>query len=252
MKNLHKIIWLESIDSTNNYIREHISELDNLSVIAAKSQTQGRGQRGNTWTSEPGANLTFSLILKFGEEVSPVSAHNMFIISQITALSILDLLSDKGVKAKIKWPNDIYVEDKKICGILIENKLSGKELENSIVGVGLNVNQSKFVGDYRVKPSSIINETGQHEDLNDLLRTYLKHFYKYIPDINTNSGLKKIRKKYKELLYRKDQGGEFVLMASEKHFWGIIRDVSDRGMLCVEINEGEIVEFAFNEIKYII
>ncbi len=250
MTNICKIKWLEIIESTNDYIREHISELDNLSVIAAKCQTKGRGQRGNTWTSEPGTNLTFSLLLKFDE--STLQANQMFIISQITALSIIELLSQEGIEAKIKWPNDIYVNNNKICGILIENKLNGLYVENSIVGIGLNVNQSEFIGKYAVEPTSMIKETGKKEDLELLLSEFLFYFRDLLPTIERNSGRRHIQKRYKSLLYRKDEPGKFILQASNEHFWGIIRDVSDRGMLCLEINEGEIVEFAFNEIKYII
>ncbi len=253
MKKINKIKWLETVESTNDYVREHIEKLDNLSVISAKCQNKGRGQRGNTWISEPGANLTFTLLLKYGENsVEPLMVQEMFIISQITALSIIELLLEKGIPAKIKWPNDIYVNNKKICGILIENKIKDNTLTNSIIGVGLNVNQTEFLGNYTVMPSSIKLENQTSEDLALLLNDFLRIFKEYLPYIETNSGQRHIQKKYKGLLFRKDEEAEFILLASNEQFKGIIRDVSTVGTLCVEIIEGEIVEFAFNEIRYVI
>ena len=116
-------MWLERVDSTNDEARRHISDIDNLSVVSALSQTAGRGQRGNTWTSNAGENLMFSIVLK-----TPVlMAEDHFALNEIAALSVADFLSTYGIKAEIKWPNDIYVGEKKICGILIENSFRGKK-----------------------------------------------------------------------------------------------------------------------------
>ena len=146
MAKKHDIIWLESIDSTNEECRRRISDIDNLSVVAALSQTSGKGQRGNVWLSESGQNLTFSIVLKFPAkglkaEMEPMLAYDQFVLSEITSLAIVDLLADFGIEAKIKWPNDIYIGDRKICGMLIENSLRGEWIQHSIIGIGLNVNQ---------------------------------------------------------------------------------------------------------------
>ena len=146
MKNKHDIIWLDTIDSTNEEARRRISEIDNLSVISANCQTSGKGQRGNTWSSNPSENLTFSIVTKFSTEgeVPSVRAADQFVISEIGALAAIDCLATYNIEAKIKWPNDIYVGNKKICGILIENAVRDGRLATSIIGVGLNVNQLHF------------------------------------------------------------------------------------------------------------
>ena len=141
MKNKYDIIWLQNVDSTNEEARRRFSECDNLSVLSAVSQTSGKGQRGNSWTSEPGANLTFSIILKDGYRIK---AYDQFVLSEITALSVIDFLSFHGIDSSIKWPNDIYVDKKKICGILVENSLRGEFVSSSIIGIGLNINQRNF------------------------------------------------------------------------------------------------------------
>ncbi len=145
MKNKHDIIWLEEVDSTNEEARRRISYIDNLSVVSAVRQTAGRGQRGNSWQSADGENLTFSIVLKFGaDQLEPMAASGQFVISEVTALSVVDFLAAYDIEAKIKWPNDIYVGNRKICGILTENALKGNCLSHSIVGIGLNVNQTVF------------------------------------------------------------------------------------------------------------
>ena len=140
MSKKHDIIWLQSVDSTNEEAKRHISDIDNLSVLSAWEQTAGRGQRGNTWTSNAGENLMFSIVLK-----SPaLMAEDHFALNEIAALSVSEFLSTYGIKAQIKWPNDIYVDEKKICGILIDNSFRGKSISSSIIGIGLNINQRNF------------------------------------------------------------------------------------------------------------
>ena len=140
MENKTDIIWLDSIDSTNDEARRRILTLDNLSVLSALEQTGGRGQRENKWHSEPNQNLTFSIVLKN----PPVKAADQFIISEITAVTLVSFLAEHGIEADIKWPNDIYGSGKKICGILIENSLKGQSIDWTIIGIGLNVNQFNF------------------------------------------------------------------------------------------------------------
>ena len=140
MSKKHDIIWLESVDSTNEEAKRQISDIDNLSVLSALEQTAGRGQRGNKWTSNTGENLMFSIVLKDPK----ISARDQFVLNEIASLSVVDFLSMHGITARIKWPNDIYVGAKKICGILIENSLQGSAISSSIIGIGLNINQRNF------------------------------------------------------------------------------------------------------------
>ena len=147
MTKKHDIIWLESVDSTNEEARRRISDIDNLSVLSALEQTAGRGQRGNKWTSKAGDNLLFSIVLKLSPDDSGLGvldARDQFALNEIAALSVVDFLRSHEIQAQIKWPNDIYVGSRKICGILIENSLRGKHVSSSIIGIGLNINQRNF------------------------------------------------------------------------------------------------------------
>ena len=143
MSKKHDIIWLKETESTNRYAREHIYELDNLSVVAALYQSAGKGQGNHVWHSEPGANMLISIILK---DV-PVRPSEQVKISDMTAASVVELLESHGIKAWIKPPNDIWVDTKKICGILIEHSLRGNHISWTIIGIGLNVNQTSFPDD---------------------------------------------------------------------------------------------------------
>ena len=161
--------------------------MSSFSVISARSQTAGRGQRGNIWLSEPDKNLTFSIVVKYeGGLFSHMSAAEQIIITEITSLTIVELLSNYGIDAKIKWPNDIYVNDKKICGILIEHSVCKASLVHSIIGVGLNVNQLDFDKSL-ANPTSILLEKGGEELhlpllLDELLDIFQKYASQYSQD----------------------------------------------------------------------
>lgn len=153
------IIWIDTVDSTNSEARRRIDHLSNLSVISATEQTAGRGQRDNIWLSARGQNLTFSIVLKYGEDhLREIRPADQSVISDITSQSVVEFLSKYGIEAWIKWPNDVYVGDNKICGMLIEHSIKGNALSHSIIGVGLNVNQTEF-DDSIPDPTSIRMET---------------------------------------------------------------------------------------------
>ena len=137
---MSKIIWFDSLNSTNSFAKEHLEEYDNMSIIATLQQRAGRGQGDHTWYASTGKNLTFTIIFK----PTDLLASDALMITRITTLALLNYLKSKGIKARIKWPNDIWVEDKKICGILIENILDGRIIKNSIIGVGLNINEKNW------------------------------------------------------------------------------------------------------------
>ena len=164
------IIWLNEVESTNRYVRNHIQELDNLSVVSAICQTSGKGQGDHTWHSEPGMNLTFTILVK-NPSIAPADQSH---ISQDVAESIVQLLEKHGIKAWIKPPNDIWVEDKKICGILIEHSLRGNRISWTIIGIGLNVNQTVFPADLP-NPTSMAIE-GFPADIKTILEQYLEIF----------------------------------------------------------------------------
>ena len=194
MESKTDIIWLERVDSTNDEARRHISEIDNLSVVSALEQTKGRGQRGNTWLSMPGENLTFSLIVKDFR----IKANEQSAISQATALSLTKLLGRYGIEARIKWPNDIYAGDNKICGILIENSLKGMEIDWSIIGIGLNVNQTSFP-EHLPNPTSmrLCTENSNPYNTRTILEEYIEIFTGYYREyLNGNGSLEKLEQEF--------------------------------------------------------
>jgi BirA family biotin operon repressor/biotin-[acetyl-CoA-carboxylase] ligase len=138
-----KIINLNTVDSTNNYFANLLKteELINGTVILADEQTKGKGQRGSIWVSEPFKNLIMSLFLKHDN----LSVNRQFVLSQMISNGIISFLKELNIEAKIKWPNDIVVSNSKIAGILIENQLEGCKIKHSIIGIGLNVNQTEFL-----------------------------------------------------------------------------------------------------------
>ena len=134
----------DTLPSTSSYLAGIAADAPHGTVVMAREQTAGRGQRGNSWEAEPGCNITLSLLLR------PAGLHpaRQFVISQAVSLAIADLVGHfVAGPVSIKWPNDIYVDDRKICGILIENTITGTAIDRTIVGIGLNVNQTEFRSD---------------------------------------------------------------------------------------------------------
>ena len=286
MTKMYDIMWLDSVDSTNSEAKRHISDIDNLSVLSALSQSEGRGQKGNKWSSVPGENLTFSIVLKFGEETAgeaglsvagklrlEVAAREQFVLTEITSLSIVEFLSRHGIKAKIKWPNDIYVGDKKICGVLIENSLRGENLSSSIIGIGLNVNQRNF--DVNLSnPTSMALETGLQEDIKGCLEEFMDIFQNTL--FAALSSDHNLRDSYLSHLWRRNIPAQYIDLSTQhielsnqhiepsahpspegqhpgREFTGIIRNLSPIGHLQIEDTEKcELKKFAFKEISYIL
>ena len=148
---------LEQTDSTNNRAAE--SRYGAGDVVIAERQEAGRGQRGNSWSSTPGENLTFSVVLR--PDFLP--AERQFRISKAVALAVADTIAEAGLRPAIKWPNDIYIGDRKVTGILIENDLMGPYLSRSVIGIGLNVNQTRF-DPALPNPTSLAAEAGHPFD----------------------------------------------------------------------------------------
>lgn len=166
-------IHLSEVDSTNNYARTLLRDKMPIegTVVTTDKQTNGRGQRTNSWVTEPNMNLTCSYILR----PAFLAAKDQFLLSASVALAVFDLISaeiDEG-PVKIKWPNDILVGEKKIAGILIENSLRGRNLDNSIVGIGLNVNQVDF--EQGLNATSLLSESSNEMKVDNVLRTLNKH-----------------------------------------------------------------------------
>ena len=195
------IIWLKLTDSTNDEARRLIRDLDNLSVIAARCQTAGRGQGDHKWHSLPGENLTFSVVLKFGEQgLAPLAARDALTITETITLALRLYLEEKGISVRIKWPNDIYTGDRKICGILIENILHGSDIVSSIIGIGLNLNQTEFPADLP-NPVSIAQMTGAHYDPSAELVRFRDILSACAEKTNTAEGRRYLDECFKEYVF---------------------------------------------------
>ncbi len=235
------INYVESSVSTNTDVQQYNS---NLIALWGNQQTEGRGQRGTSWESEKDKNLTFSILVR------PyfLSADKQFVLSKAISTVIADVLSCRGLNACIKWPNDIYIGDKKICGILIECNITGMGMVNqAVIGVGLNVNQEIFVSD-APNPTSMKLECGcefNRKEIIEEICTLFETKYNMIAE-NLTSPIDRI---YHSLLYRSDnyysyrdnQGGAFE---------GKIEGVNDYGALMVRHKGGDIREYQFKEIIF--
>jgi BirA family biotin operon repressor/biotin-[acetyl-CoA-carboxylase] ligase len=260
------IIWLDTADSTNDEARRHISDIDNLSVLSVLQQTAGRGQRGNTWSSSPGQNLTFSIVLKFSvpgitEEILPsVKAYDQFVLTEIASVSMVSFLFKHGIDAKIKWPNDIYVGCRKICGMLIENSVRGSYLSSSIIGIGLNINQKNFDVTIPNPTSMGLCKADQQFDIHlcleefiEIFKEKLARYLTYQTEPERNAVYTDLRHRYLSNLWLLNEEAHFCVSATSRNFIGIIRGLSPIGLLRIEdTQKGELREFAFKEISYIL
>jgi len=236
-----QIKWFEELDSTNDELLRHLSLYDNLSVVAARSQTAGRGQRGNSWHSAPGENLTFSLLLRPGE----LPAWEFMSLTYLATLAVKDWLCGEGVHAVIKWPNDIYVGRRKICGMLVENTLEGSRITASVIGIGLNLNQTVFPGQL-VNPVSLKSLTGREYPPEAALEALLDHFD--FPALESPAGRARLWETYQEGLFQQGLLCKYRDLLSGEEFTGMIKGVTREGRLLMA--DGKT--FSFKEIGYII
>lgn len=170
-----------SIDSTNTYLKKHYKELDNYTFISADYQSEGRGRNNRNWISENSKNMLFSLLI-----LDKRLFNHYKEISIIVAYSILKELEKLGINnLMIKWPNDIYVKDKKICGILLES-IATNEIDCLIIGIGLNINQKEFIGDYRVNPTSVCLELNKEININQFKNNIYNSIIYFLNDIMNN------------------------------------------------------------------
>jgi BirA family transcriptional regulator, biotin operon repressor / biotin---[acetyl-CoA-carboxylase] ligase len=221
-----RLVFMPSCHSTNTIAMEMVRSTATLegTVVIAHEQTAGRGQQGSAWVSEPGKNLTFSLILK--PTFLPVGRQHYLTFA--VALGLHDLLAGFGLQAAIKWPNDLYVEQLKLCGILIENTLKGNFLDTSVVGIGLNVNQRNFP---MAQATSLVLATGLHFELPlvfEKLMTTLEKRY-----LQLRSGqYEALRADYHQALFMRNQAQAFRVKGQSR--MGIVREVDELGRLVVE------------------
>ena len=238
-----KTLYLEETDSTNDFLRHYTpGEDEDMTVVWTDFQRKGRGQGSNQWESEAGKNLTFSVLI----HPDKVRAQDQYIISMAVAETMHRFLSGMVDAAiQIKWPNDIYVGDSKIGGILIENHLSGGHIKDCIIGIGLNVNQTVFVSD-APNPISMRmiddREWNREEVLQGLISELVWQFRHFRIDI--------IRKKYRRHLYRRE--GFYPYRDAEGEFEAEMLEVENDGHLVLLDTEGRQRRYAFKEVAYVI
>ena len=227
---------IDETDSTNHWLKAHG---EGTMVVVADFQTAGKGCGSNSWESERGQNLTFSMLI----HPEALEARAQFRITEVVSVALCNTLERYIYKeVDIKWPNDIYVGDQKICGILIENRLQGSVIKDSIIGIGLNVNQQAFLSD-APNPVSMWQLTGQETNRETLLEAFLQAF-------NEAWESETISKAYRQRLYRRE--GYHAFCDKDGRFEAKLRNVLNDGMLVLEDREGQRRNYAFKEIKYII
>ncbi|GAB6395008.1 MAG: biotin--[acetyl-CoA-carboxylase] ligase [Bacteroidales bacterium] len=244
-KALPQVIRLKETGSTNLYLREYMAtnRLLEGSVVIADAQTAGRGQTGNSWESEPGANLTFSIVLY----PCFLPANRQFALTQITSLAVKETLDACTSGIRIKWPNDLYWKDKKAGGILIENDLSGGRLSSSVVGIGLNLNQTLFPANLP-NPVSLKQITGKSFDREQLFSKLLANFHKYYRALRQDKD-GDIRQAYMNALYRND--GFYPYRDAKGLFDACIQGVDELGYLRLRLRNGEVCRYAFKEVCFL-
>jgi BirA family biotin operon repressor/biotin-[acetyl-CoA-carboxylase] ligase len=238
------IVQLDSVDSTNNYAAKELltKSLTEGTVFVAACQQAGRGTGLASWESATGLNLTFSVVLY----PKQVRISQQFSISKAISLGVTDFLAQYVNGVSIKWPNDIYVGDKKIAGILIETAITGGKFSRAIVGIGLNINQEVFVSD-APNPVSLKNLTGESYELSQLLTELCTCLDKRYLSL-VLGGLAIIQSDYQELLYRKSVWAKYRDQNSD--FEGRILEVEPDGRLLIETRTGEKRGFYFKEVSF--
>lgn len=241
-----KIIKLNAIDSTSTFLKEMAtnSSLENYTTVVANTQTNGRGQRENTWQSEPNKNLTFSVFIKDIELPIEDQKYLNFAI----CLAVFEIISNHlKNNIFIKWPNDIMSANQKLCGILIENTISKNCINKTIVGIGLNVNQEIFSSNLK-KISSLKKISGKTYDLELLLNQILGTLKKQITLLN-HKNFSKLERDYLNVMYKRNSPSMFKT-SNNVLFMGKILGVSKSGRLKIEAQDGIIKEFGIKEVSF--
>lgn len=247
------LIELPETDSTNRYLAQLCDkeQAPEYTTVRADYQTAGKGQRGNSWESERGKNLMFSTVLY----PAFLPAHKQFLLSQLTALSVKEELEQRTGNICIKWPNDIYWREKKICGMLIENELATGGIARSIAGIGVNINQEVFRSD-APNPVSLKQITGQEHDCHEILTGILRrmrHYYERLQGDNVSSSspaAEDIAARYAASLFRRT--GWHPYEDARGRFTARLLRVEPDGRFVLQDEAGKERCYLFKEVQYIL
>ena len=239
------LLHLDKIDSTNQYLINLLEseKPEECTAVASFNQTKGRGQKGNSWLSKPGKNISYSIVIY--PEYIP--ARNQFIISQVIALAVKSFLDEFTRNISIKWPNDIYWKDQKMAGILIENHLNGSLIAHSVIGIGININQKTFPKSLP-NPVSLSRITGEQHDLKTLVQKLHHKIVLSIKDLSRGTE-DDIQRFYVNNLYRRD--GFHPYHDANGDFTAKIRGVNAQGNLILENDEGTVKNYEFKQVTYV-
>ena len=238
------IIKLDAIDSTNNYLKKIILNegVNDYTVVTAKFQTQGKGQLGTEWESEHSKNLICSVYKK---EIN-IKVQDQFVISALVSLALIKTLRKVNLSnMHIKWPNDIMSDNKKICGILIENIVKENYIKDTVIGIGLNVNQTIF--NNLPNAASIKNLIGTTCSIDEILKDLVKNI-KYCFNELDKSSINSIFEKYEDALFRINKPSTFKNSKGEV-FSGYIKGVSRLGKLSVMLEDNLVESYDLKEIS---
>jgi BirA family transcriptional regulator, biotin operon repressor / biotin---[acetyl-CoA-carboxylase] ligase len=241
-----KILIIEKTASTNAFAAGLLAAgegINDFFAVCSRIQTEGRGIYKSKWHSEDYKNLTLSIIC-----FPRIDVENNFLISMAVSVAICRYLGDKGVNAQIKWPNDIYVSDKKISGILIENNIAGRKINSSIIGVGININQTDFPPKIP-NPVSLKNLIGVDFDVEEELMHICKETKSYLLGLKPEN-YNIIREEYLSRLFQK--GKECRYKTKQGQIIAKIVDVKNDGALILKNDGGDFLSFYFKEIEYIL
>ena len=238
------IIKLDAIDSTNNYLKKIILNegVNDYTVVTAKFQTQGKGQLGTEWESEHSKNLICSVYKK---EIN-IKVQDQFVISALVSLALIKTLRKVNLSnMHIKWPNDIMSDNKKICGILIENIVKENYIKDTVIGIGLNVNQTIF--NNLPNAASIKNLIGTTCSIDEILKDLVKNVKYYFNELDKSS-INSIFEKYEDALFRINKPSTFKNSKGEV-FSGYIKGVSRSGKLSVMLEDNLVESYDLKEIS---
>lgn len=236
-----KLIKLDAIDSTSTFLMKlyREAELENYSVIIAKNQTKGKGQMGNEWNVEPFKNLTFSFLVKNCSDFIT----QIFDINVLISVAVYDVLTCLKIpKLSVKWPNDIMSDNKKIGGILIENAIKSNSKIDSVIGIGINVNQTNFSN--LPNAASLYTICNKEFEVEQIAIDIVKR----VENLIFENKINQIWEKYQSIIYKKEIPSVFEDLNSTK-FMGIIKEVTKDGKLAVLLENDSLQSFSLKQIK---
>ena len=238
-----KMIKLDAIDSTNSYLKKLLlkENINDFTIVVSKHQTNGRGRNGNLWANKPYLNLAFSVYKRFIN----FSVNEKFMLNIVSSVSVYEVLKKyKLNNLTIKWPNDIMTENKKIAGILIENSVRGNKINHSVIGVGININQSQFLD--LPNATSVFLESGKKHSVEKIaveLKDAIKKNF-------TNFEIRETEliEFYNSVLYKRNVTTDFTTIDAKK-IQGTIIGVNKEGTLSLKQKNHKVFEFSENQIK---